>query len=318
MVLRSNQLIEKNVQAKDGSSYLSRAIPYQIGENQFSGVVLSFVDITELKNIQNRVNQSIQIYHDITTYMPAGLFIYVRNEVGELVLENTNPEAERLTGIRLDVWKGRRFDDIWPRATESGLKNCLYTVIETGNPYYMENLNYQDNRIQGIYRIHAFRLPDARLAVTFEDVTEKRRIEADLKASEAKYRNLFQTMAQGVVYQNADGKIISANPSAEKILGLSLDQMLGRTSMDPRWKTVREDGTPLDGTDHPSMVALSTGKPVFGFVMGVFSSTSESTRWILVNATPEFQGGEEKPFQIYTTFEDITDRILYEKSLKMI
>jgi two-component system CheB/CheR fusion protein len=318
MVLRSNQLIEKNVRADDGSSYLTRAIPYQIGENLFSGVVLTFVDITELKHIQSRVNQSIQIYQDISTYMPAGLFIYVRNEAGELVLENTNPEAERLTGIHLEVWKGRRFDDIWPGAKESGFKNCLYAVIETGEPCYIENMSYQDSRIHGAYRIHAFRLPDARLAVTFEDVAGKRRIETDLKASEAKYRNLFETMAQGVVYQNADGKIISANPSAEKILGLSLDQILGRTSMDTRWKTLREDGTPLDGADHPSMVALSTGKPVFGFVMGVFSPTSDSTRWILVNATPEFQDGEKKPFQIYTTFEDITNRILHEKSLKTI
>ncbi len=42
-----------------------------------------------------------------------------------------------------------------------------------------------------------------------------------LKESEEKYRTLFETMVLGVVYQDTNGKIISANPAAEKILGLS-------------------------------------------------------------------------------------------------
>ena len=38
--------------------------------------------------------------------------------------------------------------------------------------------------------------------------------EDKLRESEERYRTLFETMAQGVVYQDAEGKIISANPSA--------------------------------------------------------------------------------------------------------
>jgi two-component system CheB/CheR fusion protein len=316
-VLRYNQSIEKNVESEDGISYLTRAIPYQIGQNRFSGVVLTFVDITDLKQIQHRADQSEQIYQDICTYMPSGLFIYARNAAGDLVLESTNPEAERLTGIHLETWKGRRFDEIWQGAATSGLIQQINQVIETGKPCFIEKMNYGDDRIQGAYRIHAFRLPENRVAISFEDVTEKRRFETELRASEAKYRNLFETMAQGVVYQDTNGKIISANPSAERVLGLSLNQMLERTSMDPQWRTVREDGSPLHGQDHPSMVSLATGKPVLGFVMGVFSPKNESMRWILVNATPEFRNGEDRPYQIYTTFEDITSRILYEESLKI-
>ncbi|MHC4663720.1 MAG: PAS domain S-box protein [Planctomycetota bacterium] len=59
---------------------------------------------------------------------------------------------------------------------------------------------------------------------------------------EEKYRHLFENMAQGVVYQDSGGKIISANPAAERILGLSFDQMQGRESVDPRWKSIHEDG----------------------------------------------------------------------------
>ena len=69
-------------------------------------------------------------------------------------------------------------------------------------------------------------------------------------------------MTLGVVYQTADGRILSANPAAEKILGLTLEQMMDKTSLDPEWKSIREDGSELSGENHPSMIALRTGKPV--------------------------------------------------------
>ncbi len=52
----------------------------------------------------------------------------------------------------------------------------------------------------------------------------------------------------GIVVQNADGEIIAASPPvAQEILGLSSDQMLGRTSQDPRWAAVDEGGRFLEG-----------------------------------------------------------------------
>ena len=64
-----------------------------------------------------------------------------------------------------------------------------------------------------------------------------------LRESEEKYRKLFETILLGVVYYDDSGKIISTNPAAEEILGLSFDQMQGRTSTFPKWKSIHEDGT---------------------------------------------------------------------------
>jgi len=127
-----------------------------------------------------------------------------------------------------------------------------------------------------------------------------------LRKSEEKYRTLFETMTQGVVYQDGDGKIVSANPAAERILGLTLDQMQGRTSMDPRWKAIHEDGSGFPGDTHPAMVAMRTGKEVRNVIMGVFDPKTGKHKWININAVPEFRPGETKPLQVYTTFDDIT------------
>jgi two-component system, cell cycle sensor histidine kinase and response regulator CckA len=110
-----------------------------------------------------------------------------------------------------------------------------------------------------------------------------------------------------VVYHAADGTIISANPSAERILGLSCDQMYGKTSMDPRWRMIKEDGTEVPGTDHPAMIALRTGI-VGPVIRGVFHPDKNHHVWLSITAIPLFQPGETKPFQVYATFEDITER----------
>ena len=116
---------------------------------------------------------------------------------------------------------------------------------------------------------------------------------------------LFEAMAEGVVVQDADGAIMRANTSAERILGLTFDQMSGRTSMDPMWKSIREDGTQFPGETHPAIVTLRTGAPSSNVIMGVHKPTGDLT-WISINAVPLRGEHEERPHAVVTTFHDIT------------
>ncbi len=146
-------------------------------------------------------------------------------------------------------------------------------------------------------------------------VETKQAMEA-LRGSEEKHRRLFETMAQGVVYQAADGTIISANPAAERILGLSLEQMRGRSIINPRWRMIKEDGTDIPGTDHPTMLALRSGRTVGPVIRGVFHPDRNTYVWLSITVVPLFQPGETKPFQAYATFEDITERKRAEEALR--
>jgi PAS domain S-box-containing protein len=139
------------------------------------------------------------------------------------------------------------------------------------------------------------------------DITERKRAEKELTLSEEKYRTLYETMAQGVIYHDESGKIISANFAAQKILGLSHDHLMGRTSIDPMWKAIHEDGSDFPGQKHPAIVALRSRKEVREVVMGVFNPKVKEYRWIQVNAIPQTRYAETKPYQVYTTFNDITE-----------
>ena len=112
----------------------------------------------------------------------------------------------------------------------------------------------------------------------------------ELRGSEEHHRAALATLAEGVVTQGPDGAILCWNDAALRILDLTPDQLRGRTSLDPRWRAVREDGSEFPGPEHPAMRALATGQPQLAIAMGIDSSGT-ARRWIEINALPTRAGG---------------------------
>jgi PAS domain S-box-containing protein len=137
------------------------------------------------------------------------------------------------------------------------------------------------------------------------DITDRKRAEAILGASEERYRTMIETMNEGIVLQDSEGKIIMANAQAERVLGLSREELLGLTSVDPHWRAVREDLSPYPGDEHPPMVALKTGLSQRNQIMGVRKSSGELV-WLLVNSSPLLNPSFTAPERVISTFTDIT------------
>ncbi|MCC3412626.1 MULTISPECIES: PAS domain-containing protein [unclassified Microcoleus] len=108
----------------------------------------------------------------------------------------------------------------------------------------------------------------------------------------------------GMVLQLADGSIQACNSRAEKLLGMTAEQMQGNTSINCPWQTLREDGSDFPGETHPSMVALQTGKPCSNVIMGFYQPQGELI-WLKINSQPLFQGDRSTPYAVVTTFIEI-------------
>jgi PAS domain S-box-containing protein len=132
---------------------------------------------------------------------------------------------------------------------------------------------------------------------------------AALGASEARFRSLFQSMTQGVVYQDAEGRITDANPAAERVLGLSLAQLTGAAAVAAEWRASDAAGAPLAADQFPARRALATGEVVLGERIAIFNPVLGEQRWLSVDAVPERRPGEERPFRVYSLFSDVTDEV---------
>ena len=134
--------------------------------------------------------------------------------------------------------------------------------------------------------------------------------------SDAKYQNLLQNMLHAVVYHDQSGKITYANPASEKILGMTHDQIFGKTSMDPGWRAIHENGKTFYGKDHPVMEVLRTGNPVKNVVMGIQPGKSKKITWILINAIPELVENSNEIARVLVTFSDITQVKAIERKIE--
>jgi PAS domain S-box-containing protein len=127
---------------------------------------------------------------------------------------------------------------------------------------------------------------------------------------------LIQNLQVGFIVQGPSSEILMCNDRALTLLGLEKDQLLGKTSFDPHWRVIHEDGSPFPGETHPVPMAISSLQPVRNIVMGVYHPQKEDFQWILVDAEPHLlEDGSIK--MVVCTFIDISSRKQFEaKSIK--
>lgn len=130
----------------------------------------------------------------------------------------------------------------------------------------------------------------------------------ELTEAEGRYRTLFETMPDGVVYHDGDGVIVAANPTAGRILGVDASDLVGLSPQGEHWQAVREDGSPFPGDEHPAMVALRTGEIVADVVMGVTHGQTGERRWLSVTAVPDARDEQGRPQRAYAMFQDVTEQ----------
>lgn len=283
-------------------------------------VVVLHDDVSAVKRAQDAVRASEAWLKDLTASIPGAMFRLARRVPGAWrfvyfspgVLSLFELTAEQACADRRRVFAGIVAED--RLAFLRSMHQALVRGLPWEHAFRFRTASGRLKWVQGRSAPKPGQGGEACWTGVFTDVSARKRMEEGLRASEQKYRTLFETVPQGVVYQDASGAITSANPAAQRILGLTLDQLQGRASIDPRWRAHHEDGSDFPGDQHPAMQALRSGLPVRNVVMGV-SAPGRGEVWLMVSATPLLRHGQA--LEVHTSFEEITERVLMSRELQL-
>ncbi len=302
---------EQEVCTRDGAWLLMRILPYHVGMGAVSGVVLTFTDIGLLKTTQDALSDREIRLSSLYHAAPVGICRVINRTLIEV-----NDQMCRMVGYGREelIGQSSRLLYLTDEDFESVGREKYAQIQQHGVGTVETRWRRKDGVIVPVLLSFAPLnqvKPDEGVTFTAMD----KQALAQAQVNEERYRRLFETMAEGVVYQNVQGEIISVNPAAERILGWSVNDRTGRVSAHSCWKVMGEDGIALPDDQHPSMIALHTGQPVMGAVVGVFNPQRGQIRCLKINAIPLFEPGSETPNQVYATFNDITDITNAEREL---
>ncbi len=118
------------------------------------------------------------------------------------------------------------------------------------------------------------------------DITDRKRAELALRESTREYESILSQLLAGVVVHARDTSIIYSNPEASRILGLTAEQISGKTYTDPAWRFLKPDSSTLKPEDYPVARVMATKKPLHDYTIGINSPERDATVWVNVNAIP--------------------------------
>ncbi len=265
-----------------------------------------------------RLHTSELRYSKLVASMQEGFLLceLIRNGSGQAVdfryLE-VNPAIEALSGLKPSETVGRLVSEVVPHLDERWMR-AYQQAVDSGEPVRVE---YYTTPLSRWYDAIIVPYGGELFAVLFDDITDRKQSEVALQVSEARYRTLFETMVQGVIYYDAELRIIGVNLTAEQILEQQADTLIGRTiTLDQSFTILREDGTPLPAEEHPALIALHTRQVVRGVVLGLTAPGQQRVRWLRIDVVPTFEAGQEAPTQFYALFEDISVQRQTEQTIR--
>ena len=138
-------------------------------------------------------------------------------------------------------------------------------------------------------------------------VLREKRAQQAVRESEARYRSIITSAAEGILLFDRSGVILTCNPSAEAILGENLSDFAGVSMQDLPWRGIHEDGSALTTADNPAAICLRTGQSLSNQIMGYYRQNGELV-WLSINAEPIFHEGEDSPYAVISSFTDITEQ----------
>jgi diguanylate cyclase (GGDEF)-like protein/PAS domain S-box-containing protein len=260
--------------------------------------------LSTLRTLQDDAESIRQRFLAIINALPDAVSLH---DLEGNILE-ANDAACQVFGYPRERLVTLNLQDLNPYARPDRMAQVLqeYSV---GESFVVQTTNVRGDGTEFPVEVHSAVFLDRgepRVIAIARDITERQKAEDELRESAARYRQLLHAMDKGVMIQDAEGHIIGVNPAACRMLGMEESELLDTELRHEHWRVVDEHGRRIDLAGMPAIRALNERRTIESTVLGVANRERRNYVWLSVTAVPQFQPGQEVPFQVISTFGDIT------------
>jgi PAS domain S-box-containing protein len=279
-------------------------------------IVISFIDISLRKQEEESRREVDELFKLVFEYSNVGKSI---TSLGGKIM--VNEAFCNLLGYKKEELHNKKWQEITHPDDLELTQNEVNKIRggEVDQVRFIKRFLHKDGSVIWVDLSSSAMLTKAgelQLISTVVDITERKQAEELLKLSEERYRTLIESVSEGIILQECDGRILAWNASAERVFGFSAGEVEGHLSTEIMWQTTREDGSVFPAGEHPSIITLETGEPCRNIVMGVRTRDGRFY-WININTNPLFRQNESKPYAVVISFFDITEQKQTQDELKI-
>jgi PAS domain S-box-containing protein len=183
-------------------------------------------DITGRKQAEDALRQSEERYRALFENMLDGYqycqMLFEQGKPYDFVYLDVNPIFETLTGLKNVI--GRSVSQVIPGVQESNpeLFEIYGRVALTGNP---ERFETYLPALGNWYSVSVFCPAKEYFVAVFENITDRKRAEEALRASEARFRSIVQLSPVPIGMNDANLNITLINPAFTKAYGYTLEDL---------------------------------------------------------------------------------------------
>lgn len=138
-------------------------------------------DITVRIRAEESLRESEQKLKSIIDSCPEGILLYTLQPDGRLIFTGANPAANTILQVDCAQFMGKTIEEAFPGLSETKVPERYREICRTGRPWQTDHISYADQQVQGSFAVHAFQTGPNRMAVFFQEVTDRQRMEQELR-----------------------------------------------------------------------------------------------------------------------------------------